>query len=176
MLFFTTGYLGDRTPKGDPKAARLRQMVMEQDWIVADIRDVPWSQAPCWRKAALEQILGGRYVHIPQLGNATKRTGQITIRDMEAGLDRVLAPVRTGSTSYAPLIRDMEAGLDRVLALPRPALLLCCCPNFFDCHREEVARALVKRPGVTNIVEITHWEPMYTAVPIFGGDREGSYA
>ena len=102
MIAYTTGYLGDRTRKGDGKAARLAALVEEMDLILTDIRHVPWSQAPCWRKASLQQLLGDRYVHIPELGNATKRTGQITIV-------------------------DMEAGLDKVLALPKPPLLLCCC-------------------------------------------------
>ena len=39
--------------------------------------------------------------------------------------------------------------------------------RFWDCHREDVARALVQRPGVSNIVEIVHWEPCLMDVPIF---------
>ena len=146
MIIYTTGYLGSRTRKGDTKAARLAQLVEQRGLILADIRDLPWSQAPCWRKAALEARLGERYVHIPELGNATRRTGLITIR-------------------------DMNAGLDRLLALPRPPLLLCCCSDFWDCHREEVARAVVQRPGVSNVVEIVHWEPFQIEVPIFGPDK-----
>lgn len=63
MLAYTTGYLGDRTEKGDGKAARLAKLAEDMDLIVVDIRHVPWSQAPCWRKASLQQLLGEHYNH-----------------------------------------------------------------------------------------------------------------
>jgi uncharacterized protein (DUF488 family) len=58
--------------------------------LVVDVRLFPRSQRAEWAGAALEQVLGERYLHVPELGNRAYRSrGQIEIADPEGGVARV---------------------------------------------------------------------------------------
>ena len=95
------------------------------DGLLIDIRLSPWSQRACWRRPALEGLLGGRYRHLPMLGNRNFRSGgPVEIVNLGRGLD--------------VLSRHLDAS-------PRPLVLLCACARLEGCHRRSVAEALWAR-------------------------------
>jgi uncharacterized protein (DUF488 family) len=102
--------------------------------LVVDVRLFPRSQRAEWNQATLEQVLGERYVHVPELGNRNYRSrgGPIQIADPERGVARV-----------APLL------------IEHSVVLLCQCAEIAVCHRRIVA-ALVQ--AVTE-APIVHLEP-----------------
>jgi uncharacterized protein (DUF488 family) len=113
------------------RAARVR--------VLLDVRAVPWSQRPEFRKAALAGTLaaaGIGYEHLPGLGNPRRRAGagpdSEPIGDFAAFFRRHLA-----SEAAAP---DLSRAAD--LARQGGACLMCLEKDPNRCHRRFVAEAL----------------------------------
>lgn len=133
MIVYTTGYGGDKTNRGDSKPGRLLQLAEELDAVIFDIRHVPWSKAPCWRKASMAAQFGDRYRHIPALGNRNYN----------------------GATGDGFDIVDLQYGICQILHSEKPPLLLCACDLHDGCHRNYVAQFL--KGYVDDVRELTHW-------------------
>jgi hypothetical protein len=98
----------------------LRAEAERLDALVVDVRMFPGSQRAEWAKAALQQELAERYLHVPEFGNRNYRgRGPIQIADPERGLVLV-----------APLLTEQSV------------IVLCQCPEVADCHRRLVAALL----------------------------------
>ena len=99
-MIYTTGYYGHQ-----PEA--LKALADALGATVVDIRFMPASRVPGWRKQALQKLLGDRYLWVQAFGNIHYNDGQpIQIADMAAG----------GGT---PLAAAIEAGLALALRLGR---------------------------------------------------------
>ena len=109
---YATGYTG-KTP------GALLKLATELDAVVYDIRFSPVSRNPIWNKNALAKLLGDRYVHCRNLGNAAYKEGNHAIR-----------------------LVDQDAGLAQVIAEQRAVILLCVCADAATCHRTFVAGQL----------------------------------
>lgn len=100
---------------------------------IVDIRFAPWSKHPIWQKAYLDARFGSSYLHLRDLGNRLYRTGEIDIHRPEAGLTRL-----------GELLADT------------PCVLMCACPQLYECHRLVVSRLAADRfPGLL----VEHLEP-----------------
>ncbi len=131
---YTYGYRG-----GDQDL--LERCVGALGLVILDIRHLPTSRNPIWRKEALEKRFGDQYRHIPELGNELRQTGRI----------RLL---------------DLAAGLERVESFGRP-LLMCCCAEPAGCHRTLVARALRRRGWL--VVEMPNRQGAVSGGTVSGG-------
>ncbi|MEW6210624.1 MAG: DUF488 domain-containing protein [Acidobacteriota bacterium] len=112
-MIYTTGYTGKQPDD-------LKSLVKRLDVVLVDIRFLPRSRwQPHWNKSALQQMLGGRYVHVRELGNKQFRQNAINIADLERGI-----------------------AIIETLALQRPVILMCACADYQHCHRHVVAEEL----------------------------------
>lgn len=97
--------------------------------LLIDVRFVPWSRVPYWRKAALMELVGAeRYLHLRALGNENYKGGPIKLHAPAA----VVEPVRA-------VLRE------------RPAILLCACADPAICHRSVAATYLARQLGVHGV-------------------------
>ena len=140
-MIYTTGYYGHQ-----PEA--LKSLAATLDATVVDIRFMPASRVPGWRKQALQKLLGERYLWVQAFGNIHYNDGQpIQIADMAAG---VKALIKQGRRNY---------------------ILLCGCRDAHTCHRSVVGEHLrgVSREGVREVTE-AEWQaatpPMTRALSI----------
>lgn len=85
--------------------------------LIVDIRFSPFSKNPMWSKAALAARFGSSYRHLRDLGNPNYRSPEsgIALYRPEVGI---------------PCLVDMLAD--------RPCVLLCVCPQVYECHRLSV--------------------------------------
>lgn len=119
------------------KAARVR--------VLIDVRAVPWSQRPEFRKTALASMLaaaGIDYAHLPGLGNPRRRHAADEaepVADFAAFFRRHLA----SPAAEADLLRASE------LAQEGGACLMCLEKDPNRCHRRFVAEALEKMAPLT---------------------------
>jgi len=128
-MIYTTGYYGHQ-----PEA--LKALAAALDATVVDIRFMPASRVPGWRKQALQKLLGERYLWVQAFGNIHYNDGQpIQIADMAAG---VKALIRHGQRNY---------------------ILLCGCRDAHTCHRSVVGEHLrgISREGVREVTE-AEWQ------------------
>lgn len=128
-MIYTTGYYGHQ-----PEA--LKALADALDATVVDIRFMPASRVPGWRKQALQKLLGDRYLWVQAFGNIHYNDGQpIQIADMAAG---VKALIKQGRRNY---------------------ILLCGCRDAHTCHRSVVGEHLrgVSREGVREVTEAEWW-------------------
>ena len=108
---YTIGYVG-RTPE------EIKAIVDDLGACLVDIRYSPRSRQPQWSRKQLLALLGEKYLHLREWGNAAYKTGgPIQISDFEAG----------------------RAVIDRLEA---PAILMCACSDATTCHRSVVAEQL----------------------------------
>jgi uncharacterized protein (DUF488 family) len=96
--------------------------------IVVDVRRDAHTGTPQWTNAALCDLLGAQYLHMPALGNAPgAEHGKWKPLDVEAA----------------------KSALDTLVALyadsRRPVILLCAEFLNRDCHRRQVAEQLRRR-------------------------------
>lgn len=111
---YTAGYRGR-------KIAEFISAVKARGAILVDIRIIPWSPNPTYRKVGLQRVFTMRnYRHVKELGNAKKDEGTIQILDMDAGV----------------------AKIREYLKLGKPLVLLCACDTYETCHRKVVADRL----------------------------------
>lgn len=95
----------------------IKRIVEELDAYLVDIRFVPYSRNPVFRKPALERELGARYRYLQAFGNRNYKGGPVDLVDYEAG-------------------RTVLEALDK------PALLMCMCHDPTTCHRATVLQRL----------------------------------
>lgn len=108
---YTIGYVG-RTPE------QIKAIVDDLGACLVDIRFSPRSRQPQWSRKQLTVLLGEKYLHLREWGNAAYKTGGLVeIADFEAG----------------------RAVIDRLEA---PAVLMCACQDYRYCHRTVVAERL----------------------------------
>ena len=123
-IIFTAGYSG-HTP------AQLLAIAESLDARVLDIRFKPKSRTMGWSKDELSELLGARYMTVPELGNpGAFDSGPMRLADEQKGLDFV----------------HQMAKLGRVI-------LLCQCPDFDSCHRKLVSEKLAARGLTTQELE-----------------------
>jgi len=67
-MIYTTGYYGHQ-----PEA--LKSLAATLDATVVDIRFMPASRVPGWRKQALQKLLGDRYLWVQAFGTSTTTMG-----------------------------------------------------------------------------------------------------
>jgi hypothetical protein len=116
---YTAGYRAGWTPHSLlAEATRLNAVVL-------DIRLNPTSMQPDWRKHELARALGGRYQHVPELGNLNYQGGPITIANLPVGLAHI-----------------------RHELAHRSVILLCACANHQTCHRTTVVAELPHLPVI----------------------------
>jgi activating signal cointegrator 1 len=123
----TVGYNADWTP--DLLAAEMHRLGA----LLFDIRLNPTSTHAEWRRNALQQRLGVRYTHVGALGNLNYANG---------GEIRLAAPHMALKLAAAAL----DLG---------PIILLCACPNWQTCHRNDAAAFLAEQLGA----RVEHLEP-----------------
>ncbi len=109
---YATGY-GGRT------LDVIRQLVDDLDAYLIDIRFVPYSGNPAFRRAELAATFGARYLYLHAFGNRNYKSG---------------GPVD---------LVDYPAGRDRLAELDRPAILLCGCQDATHCHRTTIVKHLI---------------------------------
>lgn len=115
-VVYTVGYSGINS-------RQLLRCAEELGAVVADIRFSPQARNPEFRKLALEDVLGDRYVYIKALGNVNyKNGGPVKFADEAIGLAQVEAILSVGAV-----------------------ILLCGCWDVTTCHRRVAAEALEER-------------------------------
>jgi hypothetical protein len=107
----------------DGAAGQLEQLMADPAMLLIDIRMQARSRwMHQWTKKQLTLRWGGRYIHVPQLGNANykDRNLPIELANPEEGL---------------PMVQSYLQNYDVVL--------LCACVRYEMCHRRDVAALLV---------------------------------
>jgi uncharacterized protein (DUF488 family) len=116
VSIFTFGYQGKR-------AADLLARLQQLDAVLCDVRLSPRSRfQPEWNQKRLAELLGDRYLHLPELGNVNYKGGPVQIADLSSGLGAIFD-----------------------LAETRSVVLMCVCSKLDGCHREVIAQALHER-------------------------------
>lgn len=117
---YTFGYQGQQLET-------LQAHVEHLNAVLLDIRFSPRSRNPIWSRKRLQQVFGGSYLHLPDLGNVNYRNGRaIQINNLNLGGAKVAAMMKAA-----------------------PVVLLCVCANVHTCHRKVVADALGEKYGWT---------------------------
>lgn len=134
MRIYTLGYTGLKMDK-------IVEKVVELNAILVDVRFMPFSRFPGWRKTAFKEALNGlcgvilegeakptfttRYCHMAEFGNENYKTG---------GMGNIK-------------LHNPKQGLAKIDALltadDHPLILMCSCEDPEQCHRTEVARMIV---------------------------------
>jgi uncharacterized protein (DUF488 family) len=103
----------------------LCRIVADLDACLVDIRFVPYSRNPSFRKAALEKALGKRYRYVQAFGNRNYQGGPVDLVNYDAG-------------------RAVLETLDNPAAL-----LMCMCKDPATCHRTAVLQRLAQDGFIT---------------------------
>lgn len=103
------------------------QKVKDLSAMVIDVRFLPASYSPFWKKNHLDKSLGNNYIHLPELGNKNFNSPekQIEIVDIESGTKKVIG--------------YMELGIN--------CILLCACEDVEKCHRKIISRYIQEKIG-----------------------------
>ena len=103
------GYSGSGIPQIQHRSLLKQRLMDIGDATLVDVRYSPRSRVSGFNQGPLEQLLGSRYIHVPQLGNSSYLSGgSATIVNMKVGVQKVL-----------DIIRE------------RPVVLMCeCKPKF----------------------------------------------
>ena len=126
---YTVGYAVNRGATAKHDIAHL--MAADPATVLVDIRKSPNSRWYPYRQPALQQCYGGRYIHMPQLGNVNWQFKNLPI-----------------------VLEDPAAGLPQLLALlraERSIILICACATVRNpdgspkCHRLIVAELLAEQ-------------------------------
>ena len=115
----------------------LKEKVEDLDALLADIRYSPSSRKDGFNRAELQDLLGRRYLHVPELGNKSYQEDEIDIADFDAGVMRLRHVA--GEVGFRP----------------ETVILMCGCRDYRKCHRYAVARALAQPHGL----DVEHLEP-----------------
>lgn len=114
MTIYLAGYTG-RKPE------RLKELVIQLDGVLCDIRFAPRSRVPHWNKEPLEKLLGERYRWVHAFGNRNYKGGPVDLVDPARGLE-IVEPIA-----------------DR-----QNVILLCACERTTACHRDDVGELLAR--------------------------------
>ena len=106
--------------------------------ILLDIRFKPFSRDKRYGRDHLKHLLGDRYFHFPQLGNANYKGDTVHIHKPSEG--------------YPRLAKGLEG---------QSFILLCVCWNVEECHRKVVSDHMVDEYGV----EVEHLKGRYEPPP-----------
>lgn len=127
-MIYTTGYSGK-------SADDLRALAERLDAIIVDIRLVPRSRwQKFWNKSALAAMFNERYVWVEDMGNLKFKEKKIEIKNLDAGIETVLAIENDGQYNL---------------------IILCGCSEYEHCHRKPVAEAL--RAKGRKVEELETW-------------------
>lgn len=115
---YTLGYAADGA------GGQLEQLMADPMMLLVDVRKEARSRwLHQWTKKQLTLRWGGRYVHVPQLGNVNYRDRNLPIELANPG-------------EGIPLVQSyLQNGYSVVL--------LCACMRYETCHRRVVAELLV---------------------------------
>lgn len=122
---FATGY-------AEKDINDLKPLVERTGTILVDIRFAPHSEVMFWRRVFLKTLLGGKYLHIVNLGNRSFKE-----RDKVS-------------------IQNLQLGIETLLGLNTNSILFCACAEAENCHRRVIIEALKKRGIETT--EISDWK------------------
>jgi uncharacterized protein (DUF488 family) len=113
----------------DGVAEQLEQLMADPAMLLIDIRLQARSRwMHQWTKKQLMLRWGGRYIHVPQLGNVNykDRSLPIALANSEEGLSIVQSYLQSGYS----------------------VVLLCACMRYEMCHRRVVAELLAAQGGI----------------------------
>lgn len=97
---------------------RLVSLADDLDANVIDIRLKPWSGKPGFTRLELEDELGPKYAHLPDLGNLNyKEGGPVVLKGPEKAIPKLVALLDEGVN----------------------LILLCGCKHLSTCHRRDVS-------------------------------------
>jgi len=130
---YEVGYRGMKNER-DLKLAAARVA----NSIVVDVRISPGRPFIPFNSSRLRDLLGDGYLWVRDLGNLNYRSYDEPkkIADLESGITQVLAQIEAGRTP----------------------ILMCACGDFHECHRRDVALALLERLPDAAIVPLP-WGP-----------------
>ena len=124
---YTIGY--GAIPDPEEMASVLRERGVE---VLVDVRISARARNPAFNKGRLEDPRGPikssglRYLHIVELGNATRGMGVTRLKNEAKGLSRLSDEVQRGVVA-----------------------IMCQCPDATQCHRRHVAEKMAERlPGL----------------------------
>lgn len=102
--------------------------------MLVDVRFSAKSMQPRWTRKGLTEMVGQhRYIHIRALGNKNYKGGPVELLDPDGAV--------------------ME--MAELLPL-KPAILLCACADWRECHRTVAADWLANRLGPELVARIVH--------------------
>lgn len=134
---YTLGYSG-YTP-----ASFLQVLQAHQIQLVIDVRQNPISRKPGFSRRNLELLLatpGIQYLHHPELG--VPRNLRDRLRNKELKRGEYLKAFQQHLATALPALDSL-----RQLAVEKRCCLICLEHDFAECHRSQVAEAVVQRPG-----------------------------
>ena len=103
-----------------------RDLVVQSNFFIVDVRYRPWSRIPFWTKDHLS-ISFTKYAHIPEFGNRYYNSkDKIEVVDLVTGFEKI----------------DYFMGNE-------PILLLCACEDYEACHRKIVAEYISEKTGLS---------------------------
>lgn len=138
MKLLTFGYVGR---SAEALAGTLARM---PGALLVDVRISPRSRAAEWAGPALRHRFGARYLHLRQFGNLNYQSdAPVQLADGPGGVRALLAATR-------PLLHQGD---------PLTVVLLCACPDRGRCHRDDVARLLVRQLAAEDAGELTPTPP-----------------
>ena len=136
---FTIGY------EGRSLEEYLNVLLIHGVRILCDVRKNAYSQKYGFSKAVLQPACDGvgiKYVHIPELGiESSQRQELFSQADYDILFEKYRNTVLTRSDEYLDWIVNM-IGIDERVALT------CFEKNVEQCHRTQIARKIMSRPGI----------------------------
>ena len=119
---------------------RLREICVELNAVVFDVRLKPYSKDSRWSAPELAALLGERYVGLPQWGNPAKLDcpDERTFPAMDWAGGLRIFKMRCG---------DRRAEV---------AILLCGCRSITECHRAAIGKRLAAEERY-DVRDMNHW-------------------
>lgn len=137
---FTIGY------EGLSLEEYLNKLLIYGVRVLCDVRKNAYSQKYGFSKAQLQPACDGvgiRYIHIPELGiESNQRQSLNTQHDYDLLFEQYRNTVLTVSDAYLDRIESLIDTNQRVA-------LTCFEKDVNQCHRTQIARKLISRPGIT---------------------------
>jgi uncharacterized protein (DUF488 family) len=144
-MFYQVGYTG-------VSVHAFTQTVKRLNAVVIDVRLSPFGR-PDFSKHSLTQLLGSRYVHVPDFGNLNYRgPGPTKLKNFERGFQTIENLVRSGRT----------------------LIFMCACRDYSQCHRKDVCEAITRRTGIVSVPLTVQSEPVKNRLekPAKGGQAD----
>lgn len=123
----------------------LNKLLINGVMVLCDVRKNAYSQKYGFSKAVLQSACDGvgiKYVHIPELGiESSQRQELFSQADYDILFEKYRNTVLTSSDEYLDRIVNMIDTDERVA-------LTCFEKNVEQCHRTQIARKIMSRPGI----------------------------